>query len=562
MRRACGLAITALSSPGRRRIIEQRPTFSPLRNPDYRSLWVAIMVSNLGGLIQTVGAGWLMTSLTQSQDMIALVQSSNTLPIMALSMFGGALADSYDRRRLMIGAQTFMVAVSAALALAAWMGLLTPWMLLGFTFLIGAGTALNNPAWQASVGDIVGRADLPAAVSLNSMGFNLMRSVGPALGGLIVAAFGAAAAFGVNALSYLPLVGALVRWRPASGEGPRLPREPLGAALGAGLRYVAMSPGLMRVMARAGLFGLAASSVLALLPIVARNLLGGTALTYGILLGAFGIGAIGGVALNPRVRAAHSNEMVVRGAFLAFAVGALGLGLSRQLALSVLSLFLAGSAWVLALSLFNVSVQLSSPRWVVGRALSLYQTAVFGGMAGGSWLWGLLSEHYSATVAFAGSAGFLVLGAVAGRWLGLSEFAELDLDPLGQFREPEVRFDLRSQSGPIKIMIDYVIATDDIGEFLDAMQARRIVRVRDGARRWALLRDLENPETWTESYQVATWVEYLRHHERRTKADAASYERLRRLHRGPGDPRVRRMIERQTVPRRDDMGLKLPPGEG
>ncbi|MBS0563297.1 MAG: MFS transporter [Proteobacteria bacterium] len=555
------MAITGYPSRPRP-IIEQRPTFSPLRNPAYRSLWAAIMVSNLGGLIQTVGAGWLMTSLTPSQDMIALVQSSNTLPIMALSMIGGALADSYDRRRLMIGAQMFMVVVSAALALAAWQGQLTPWMLLGFTFLIGAGTALNNPAWQASVGDIVGRADLPAAVSLNSMGFNLMRSVGPALGGLIVAAFGAAAAFGVNALSYLPLVGALVRWRPASAGGPRLPREPLGAALGAGLRYVAMSPGLMRVVARAGLFGLAASSVLALLPIVARNLLGGTALTYGILLGAFGIGAIGGVALNPRVRAAHSNERVVRGAFLAFAVGALGLGLSRHLALSVLSLFVAGSAWVLALSLFNVSVQLSSPRWVVGRALSFYQTAVFGGMAGGSWLWGLLSEYYGATAAFAVSAGLLVVGAAAGRWLGLSEFAELDLDPLGQFREPELRFDLRSQSGPIKIMIDYVIAYEDIDEFLGAMQARRIVRVRDGARRWALLRDLENPELWTESYQVATWVEYLRHHERRTKADAGSYERLRALHRGPGDPRVHRMIERQTVPLRDDLGLKPPPGEG
>lgn len=519
-------------------------------------------MSNLGGLIQTVGAGWLMTSLTTSQDMVALVQSSNSLPIMALSMIGGALADNHDRRRIMIAAQGFMAVVSCALALAAWWGLMTPWLLLGFTLLLGAGVALNNPAWQASVGDIVGRADLPAAVSLNSMGFNLMRSVGPAIGGLIVAGFGAAAAFGVNALSYLPLIGALVRWRPQDDGARRLPRESLWAALGAGLRYVALSPNLMRVIGRAALFGLAASSLLALLPIVARNLLSGTALTYGMLLGAFGLGAIGGAALNQRVRDAYSNETVVRGAFAAFAVGVLGLGMSRSLPVSLTFLLIAGAAWVLALSLFNVSVQLSSPRWVVGRALSLYQTAVFGGMAAGSWLWGLLSEIHGVTAAFAVSAALLVVGSLTSRWMGLAPFGDQDLDPSGHFREPELRLELRQRSGPIVIMADYVIAPEDVPAFLEAMQARRVVRVRDGARQWALLRNLENPEVWTESYHVATWVEYLRHHERRTKADAASYERLRALHRGPGEPRVRRMIERQVVPRSDDTPLKPLPGEG
>lgn len=545
-----------------RPIIEQRPTFAPLRNPAYRSLWLAIMVSNLGGLIQTVGAGWLMTALTPSQGMVALVQSSNTLPIMALSMIGGALADSSDRRLIMIWAQGFMVVVSAGLALAAWQGVLTPWTLLGFTFLLGAGVALNNPAWQASVGDIVGRADLPSAVSLNSMGFNLMRSVGPALGGLIVAAFGAAAAFALNMVSFLPLIGALVRWKPAAVDGRRLPREPLWAALGAGLRYVALSPNLMRVILRAALFGLAASSVLALLPVVARDLLRGSALTYGLLLGAFGMGAICGVGLTPRVRAAFSNEMVTRGSFLAFAVGALGLGLSGNLAVSMACLLLAGSAWVLCLSLFNVTVQLSSPRWVVGRALSIYQTAVFGGMAGGSWLWGVLAEAHGPRVAFGVSALFLVAGAAAGRWLGLAAFGTEDLDPSGHFREPELRLDLRERSGPILVMVEYVIAPEDVPAFLEAMQGRRIVRVRDGARQWALLRDLESPETWTESYHVATWADYLRHHDRRTKADSASYNRLRALHRGPGEPRVVRMIERQVVPLRDDMVLKPPPGEG
>lgn len=541
--------------------IEQRSNFAPLRNPDYRMLWTAIMVSNLGGLIQTVGAGWLMTSLTASQDMIALVQSSNTLPIMALSMIGGVLADNFDRRRIMILAQCFLAVISFALALTALAGMLTPWLLLGFTFLLGAGVALNNPAWQASVGDIVGRSDLPAAVSLNSMGFNLMRSVGPAIGGLIVASFGAAAAFGVNALTYLPLIGALYRWQPKGLAERRLPREPLWAALGAGLRYVALSPNIMRVVARAALFGLAASSVLALLPIVAKDLLQGTALTYGLLLGGFGMGAIVGVALNPYIRSIFSNETVVRAAFVVFAIGASGVGMSHNLALTILSLLLTGTAWVLALSLFNVSVQLSSPRWVVGRALSLYQTSVFSGMAVGSWIWGLIADSHGAPTAFLFSAALLCIGAATGLWLKLSAFDTLDLDPSGQFSEPELRLDLRDRSGPIKILVDYVIDPQDIDAFLEAMQARRIVRVRDGARRWALLRDLESPEIWTESYQVATWVEYLRHHERRTKADASSYQRIRALHRGPGEPRVRRMIERQVVPLHDDTPLKPRPDE-
>lgn len=524
-------------------------------------LWTAIMVSNLGGLIQSVGAGWLMTSLTESQDMIALVQSSNTLPIMALSMLGGVLADNFDRRRIMIIAQCFLAIVSFALAAAAWAGVLTPWILLGFTFLLGAGVALNNPAWQASVGDIVGRGDLPAAVSLNSMGFNLMRSVGPAIGGLIVAALGAAAAFGVNALTYLPLVAALYFWQPKGLAERRLPREPLFAALGAGLRYVALSPNIIKVVARAGLFGLAASSILALLPVIAKDQLHGTAMTYGLLLGGFGMGAIVGVVLNPRVRSLFSNETVVRLAFVFFAIGASGVGVSHNLFLTVLCLLLTGAAWVLALSLFNVSVQLSSPRWVVGRALSLYQTSVFGGMALGSWIWGVIAEAYGPTTALEISSALLLVGAATGLWLKLSAFETLDLNPNGQFSEPELRLDLRDRSGPIKIMIDYVIEAQDIEAFLQAMQARRIVRVRDGARRWALLRDLENPEVWTESYQVATWIEYLRHHERRTKADAGSYQRVRALHRGHGEPRVHRMIERQVVPMHDDTPLKPRPDE-
>ena len=353
---------------------------APLANPTFRTFWLASLASNFGGLVQAVGAAWTMTTLAASADMVALVQASTTLPIMLFSLASGAIADNFNRRRVMIAAQVGMFVVSAALAVCAWADLLTPWLLLGFTFAIGCGVALNNPSWQASVGDIVERGHLPAAVALNSVGFNLTRSVGPAIGGAIVAAAGAAAAFAVNAASYLAIIAALVAWKPKLPESP-LPPEGLRQAMGAGLRYVAMSPHIGVVLMRSFLFGLTSVAVLALLPLVARNFAGRGALTYGLLLGAFGVGAIGGAFLGARLRASLSSEWIVRIAFAAFAACAVATALSPLEWATAAGLALGGAAWVLALSLFNVTIQLSTPRWVVGRGLALYQTAVFGGMA-------------------------------------------------------------------------------------------------------------------------------------------------------------------------------------
>ncbi|WP_438273462.1 MFS transporter [Thioclava arctica] len=541
--------------------VPQRSVLSPFQNPTFRALWSATLFSNLGTLVQAVGAGWLMASLTPSQDMVALVQSSNTLPVVVLSLLAGALADNFNRRRIMIFAQVFVVLVSVALALCTWAGLLTPWLLLGFTFLIGCGGALFNPSWQASMGDIVAREDLSAAVSLNSMSFNMMRSLGPAIGGIIVAAAGAAAAFALNAISYLPLIAILFRWRPSYPSDP-LPREPLRLALGAGLRYVILSPVLLRVMGRGAIFGFAAISVLALLPLVVRDLLHGTALDYGIALGAFGLGAIGGVVLNAPLRERFSNEVVVRISFIGFAVAVAALSVSNSLALSCLALIVAGPFWVLALSLFNVTVQLATPRWVVGRALSLYQTATFGGMASGAWVWGVLASHQGVSVALATAAFVLVIGASLGAWLRLAEFSTVDLDPLGQFDAPEPQLDIRARSGPILVLVEYEIDPKDTAQFMALMRARRRIRIRDGARQWGLLRDLENPRYWMESYHVPTWIEYLRHNARRTKNDALNYQELLTLHQGPEPtPRVRRLIERQTVPLKDDTPPRPPTTE-
>lgn len=537
---------------------ERASILAPFRHDTFRMLWLGTLISNLGGLVQAVGAGWMMTTLTTSHNMVALVQASNTLPIMVFSIAAGALADNFDRRSVMLVAQCGMAMVSLALAVTAFMGLLNPWLLLTFTFLIGCGTALFNPSWQASMGDIVPREDLAGAVTLNAMGFNMMRSVGPAVGGLIVAFAGASAAFAVNAATYMGLIAALLRWKPERSK-PRLPRETLGSAMGAGIRYVSMSPNLLTVLFRGLLFGFAAIVVLALLPVVAEQYVGGGALVYGTLLGAFGLGAIGGAFLNGRMRARFGNEAIVRLASLGFAAAMVGLAFSRDPLLSHFVLLPAGACWVLSLSLFNVSIQLSAPRWVVGRALSLYQTATFGGMAAGSWIWGMTADAWGPNWALVAAACVLVLCAAVGLRLPLPQFNDRDLNPLDTFNEPMLKLDLRPRSGPILIMVDYRIAQSDIPRFLGLMSERRRIRIRDGARQWSLLRDLEQPDLWVESYHVPTWVDYVRHNLRRTKADADNIEQLRALHRGADLPVVHRMIERQTVPLDDRTPLRDSP---
>lgn len=534
----------------------QTSSLAPFRHRIFLVVWVASLASNFGGLIQSVGAAWLMTSIGASADLIALVQASTTLPIMLFSLMAGAIADNSDRRKLMLASQFFLLAVSVALTFCAYFGLLTPWLLLAFTFLVGCGTAFNGPAWQSLVGEMVPRSDLPAAIALNSMGFNIARSVGPALGGIIVATIGAFAAFAVNAISYLGLIAVLARWQPA--RPPRvLPPESLGSAMAAGIRYVAMSPNLSVVLVRGAVFGIAAIAVQALMPLIVRDLIKGGPLTYGLLLGAFGVGAVGGALLSTRLRQALSLEALVRMAFISFAVCATVAGLSPFALLTIVAMALGGASWVLALSSFNATVQLSSPRWVVGRALALYQMATFGGMALGSWIWGMAAERYGTGNALLIAAGVLMAGAALGLRLPLPELKTLNLDPLNRWTEPHIAADILPRSGPVVITIEYTIREADVVAFLTVMAERRRIRRRDGARHWTLLRDLENLEIWIERYHNPTWLDYVRHSQRITQADAAVGERLRELHQGPDRPRVRRMIERQTGGLTADLGPRV-----
>ncbi|MGH8496930.1 MAG: MFS transporter [Gammaproteobacteria bacterium] len=518
---------------------------SPFRHAIFRDVWIANLGSQFGGLIQVVGASWMMLSIAGSPEMVTLVQASTTLPIVLLALVAGALADSFDRRGIMIAAQVFMLVVSAALAACAYLGLITPWLLLLFTFLIGCGAAFNGPAWQASVAEMVPREDLPTAVALNSMGFNVARSAGPALGGVIVAAAGAAAAFAVNTVTYFGIIFVLARWRRPVEERA-LPRERLDMAMMAGIRYVAMSPNIKSTLLRGLVFGAGASALMALMPLVAKDLVGGGSVAYGVLLGAFGAGAVVGAIFAHRLRQSRSNENIVRWAHVAFAFAVAVTAFSPWLLLSMAAMLLSGAGWVLALATFNVTVQTSAPRWVVARALALYQMVIFAGMAGGSWLWGLVTGQIGIAPALLISAFVLLCGVALGRRFALPQTEDLNLELLRRWHEPDVALGIEPRSGPVVVTVEYRIREEDVLEFLNAMADRKRIRRRDGARRWTLLRDLSEPDLWIERFHSPTWLEYVRQNLRITQDDAAVWDRIRALHGGPDKPRVRRMVERQT----------------
>ncbi|MFV0361031.1 MFS transporter [Tropicimonas sp.] len=522
-------------------------TFAPFQYRTYRMLWIASLITNLGGMIQNVGAGWLMTSLTESPAMVAMVQGSVTLPMAVLSLLGGVFADSFQRRTVMLAAQSFMLVVSALLALLTWTGMIGPWSLLAFTFAIGCGAAIHLPSWQASVGDLVPREDLPQAVLLNGMGFNLMRSAGPAVGGMIVALFGAAAAFAINAATYLPVIAVLHGWNPPRAA-ETLPREPVGSALVSGLRYIALSGEHLKVLLRAAVFGFAAVAVLALMPVIASTVLQGTAMTFGALLAAFGIGAVIAALTMRRLRERMDSETIVRLSMVALALGMLGLARSGALLPACIAAVLCGAAWQSAMSLFNVVAQLSTPRWVLGRVMSVLQVFTFGGLTLGSFVWGHVADGGGVQAALTAAAVACLIGAALGLLIPLPSDEARNLEPFHRATLPVPALDIEMNSGPIKVSVEYVVPQAHTGRFLELMARRRVIRLRDGAHGWSLYRDLGDPERWHESYRVPTWAAYLRHLARRTSTDAENFLQLRALCPEDCPPQARRWIERPADP--------------
>ncbi len=517
-------------------------TFLPLRNHYFAMLWTASLVSNFGSLIQSVGAQWMMTSIAPSADMVALVQTAITLPILLFSLPSGAVADIWERRTVLLISQILMLLASTTLAVVAYFGVMSPFVLLSFTFALGVGAALWGPSWQASVGDLVPRAEVPAAVALNSLGFNLARAAGPALGGVIVAAAGPEAAFILNAFSYIALIAALLRWHPK--RAPRhLPPEEMLPAMGAGIRYASLSPSIRAVLLRCLAFGVVGSAIWALLPLVARDIIGGGPIIFGTLLGAIGVGAIIGAFGATPIRHKLGTERMVLAGTLVFGAAIVAISLVSNHALVIALLVAAGTAWVLTLSTFNVTVQMASPRWVMGRTIAVYQMMIFGGMAVGSWLWGLVAHHGGVATAI-GIAGCIVLATLLLTFrLRLPEPQNIDLTPSGSWPEPEVSLKIEPTSGPIFITVEYHVAPENVPVFRATMREMRRARRRDGARYWALIQDIGAPEVWTERYEAATWVDHLRQNARATVADQDIDARVLALHMGPLPPKIRHFIE-------------------
>ena len=388
---------------------EPPSAFAPFRYPAFRAIWIANLASNMGSMIQSVAAAWLMTELTGSHLLIALVAASTTIPVMLLGVFAGAIADNFDRRRVMLAAQTGMLIVSAALTVTTYLDAITPLTLLFFTLAVGCGTALNGPAWQASVRLQVGPRDLPQAIALNTIAFNLARSVGPALGGLLVAIVGTAAAFGFNALSYVALIIVLLRWHPETVP-PR--RTPMLSAIATGISFCAHSGPVRRVLIRGFAFGFGAAGFQALLPSLVRDRLHGTEITYGLCLAAFGAGSIFAALWVGQARRRWGSDRVVTTASLIFAAAMLPVALTTSLPPTMIAAFVAGGAWVSTLTTLNVAMQLRSPEEILGRCLSIYQAVTFGAMALGAYTLGLVADLSSLPVAMLGAAGSLLLSAL------------------------------------------------------------------------------------------------------------------------------------------------------
>jgi MFS family permease len=523
----------------------QRPssasTWGPLREPLFRALWIAAVASNVGTWMEDVGEAWLMTSLSASPLMVALVETAGSLPIVLLALPSGTFADLIDRRRLLMITQAWMLIVAATLGGLTIAGLTTPWLLLTLAFALGLGAAVNAPAWEAITPELVTRKDLPAAVTLGAVAFNVARAVGPALGGLLVAAFGSGPVFLLNAVSFLGVIFVLYRW-PRPIVKSNLPPEHLLGAMRAGVRYVRHTPALQAVLVRAAAFIFCASALWALLPLVARHGLGLGASGYGVLLGCLGLGGVTGATFLPKLRQQISTNTLVVGATLVFAAVTIILGYVPVATLVGASLFFGGIAWIALLSTFNVAAQTATAAWVRARVLGVYMFAFFGGFALGSAMWGWIAGRLGISSTLLVAAVGLVAGLTTGIRFKLRSNENLDLTPSAHWPEPKVQAEPAPQTGPVLVTIEYRINAGDAQAFTEAAQASGEIKRRDGALRWNLFRDTADPGRFVETFVVDSWGEHARQHGRITKADREVEERMQAFHVGASPPRISHLI--------------------
>lgn len=491
--------------------------------------------------MQDVGESWLMTSLTASPVLVALVETAGSLPVVLVALPAGALADIVDRRRLLLVMQVWMFVAAGAMGVLALMGQVTPGRLLWLTFLLGIGSAISNPVWQAITPELVSSSDLPAAITLSAAGVNIARAIGPALGGLIVAASGPWAVFLLNATSFIGIIVVVYRWQPAPRKS-KLPPEDFISAMRAGTRYLRHSPELQTVLVRSGIFVICASALWALLPLQARRHLGLGSFGYGLLLGCIGFGALVGAWLLSHVRERFSTNHLVAAGTLVFALTTLSIAYVHSFVVLAVTLASGGVAWIAVLSSLNVSAQTVTPSWVRARVMAVYLLVFMGGLAGGSAIWGFVAARVGVSAALASAAVGLVIGPLAAWRFRLDGNKNLSLTPSMHWPEPVMMIDTEASEGPAITLVEYRIDPKTAKEFLQTMKEMKRIRQRDGAIRWSLLRDTADPQRYIETFVTESWADHLRQHERVTAEDRELEQRAQAFNLGPQPPRITHLI--------------------
>jgi MFS family permease len=501
--------------------------WSPFRHRLFAAMWGAQFVSNIGGWMQTVAAQWLMLTLTSSAAYVALVQTAAGLPVVLFAVLAGTIGDLVDRRRFLLVTQAFMLVASAALGALAIAGLVTPWVLLALVFAVGTGQALTSPTWQTLQPELVAPAERTQAISLGSVNQNLARAIGPAIGGLLLAATSAGTVFLVNAISFVAVIGVIAAWR-STRPADALPREHVAEAVRAGGRYVAASPVLRVILVRAGLFIFFATAIWALLPLVAHSALHLGSGGYGLLLGSVGIGAVAGAGLLPRLRARLSPDALLAGGSAGLAVVTLLLAYVHVTAVAAVALLVGGAFWVLALSTLSSLYQLSLPQWIKARGMSFYLMVFQGGGAVGAAVMGVLAEHAGLSPTLTIAAAGLALGPLAGLAWRFQSIPPQDLLPAGDWPAPHLAPD-QTPDGPVLVSLEYRARPGREDELMTALQATRFSRRRTGATSWRAWQDAGDPSRILEQFVVASWDEHLRQHEHVTRRDQDRLDRVREL---------------------------------
>jgi MFS family permease len=519
--------------------------FAPLKVKLFRALWIASLISSIGGWMQTVGAQWFLIENHSDATLVALIQTASAAPFLLLGLPSGVLGEFVNRRTLLIVVQAALVGVGAVLSVVTLVGGLTPWLLLAFTFLLGAGSAIQGPAYQALVPEIVSRPLIPSAAALSSIGVNIARSIGPAIAGLVVAALGIPFVFALNALSFAVFLVVLLAWR---GYTPPAHRpEPFFEATRAGIRYVWNAGVVRRVMVRLALFIVPASALWALLPLVAARQLGLDSNGYGLLLAAVGVGSVGGAFLIPKARAKLGANVTVMIASAVFGAVIVVSAVSQSLALTLVALVFGGVGWIAVIASLNGSVQAFLPAWVRSRGLSAYQLVLFGSTAGGSAVVGSVAQGVGVVPTSVG-AGLLVIVVAASQivWPLLSTADKersavtiplTDVPPVDDVAPLSI-----SDAAETLVLIRYTVPPANRAAFVAQMQVVRQTRRRTGARRWELYDDREDPHVVVEAFSVGSWREHLSQHDDRTTGfDQVGLDKARAL--ASGEPEVRHLTQ-------------------